>query len=104
MPRINKTQYWIIAGCWQQYADYVRDIAKNHPEKWEQYQYRYVTEPCMLRGLKEIHGSFIGTWYELEDASEIYAIIRASHMRYYDDETTDPMDKVKQILLEHHNK
>jgi hypothetical protein len=104
VPRINKTQYWIIAGGWQEFTAYVRDIAKNHPELLDKYEYLYVLDPSVLRGLKEIHGSFIGTWYELEDASEIYAIIRASHMRYYDDETTDPMDKVKQIILEHHNK
>ena len=103
MPRMNKTQYWIIAGCWQQYADYVRDIAKNHPEKWEQYQYRYVTEPSVLRGLKEIHGSFIGTWYNREDATEIYTIIRSSYS-FESNATVYSMNKVKQILLEHHNK
>ncbi len=103
MPRINKTQYWIIAGCWRQYGDYVRDIAKNHPEKWEQYQYRYVTDPCMLHGLKEIHGSFIGTWYNREDASEIYRIIRSSYS-FESNATVFSMNKVKQIILEHHNK
>ncbi len=103
MPRINKTQYWIVSGIWREYGDYVRDIAKNHPELLEQYQYRYVADPCMLRGLKEIHGSFIGTWYNREDATEIYTIIRSSYS-FESNATVYSMNKVKQILLEHHNK
>jgi len=103
VPRINKTQYWVISGTGQEFTAYVRDIAKNHPELLDKYEYLYVHDPSVLRGLKEIHGSFIGTWYNREDASEIYAIIRSSYS-FESNATVYSMNKVKQIILEHHNK
>ena len=98
----SKPIYWIIAGTWNEYEDYVRDIRRNHPERLEQYTYRYVNDPIMLRGLLEIHGSFIGTWYLKPEATQIWSTIRASHMKYHD-ERTDSMDKAR-MVLEHHGK
>ena len=76
----SKPIYWIIAGTWNEYEDYVRDIRNNHPERLEQYDYRYVNDPNRLRGQRDIEGSFIGTWYLKPEATQIWAIIRASHV------------------------
>ena len=100
---MSKPIYWVITGNHQEYVEYIRHITDIHPERLEQYEYRYVRDPSVLRGLKEIHGSFIGTWYNREDASEIYAIIRSSYS-FESNATVYSMNKVKQIILEHHNK
>ena len=102
----SKPSYWIIAGTWAEFADYFRDIAKNHPERLEQYTYRYVNDPNMLRGLQEIHGSFIGTWYLKPEATQIYETIWLSHTRLGQADskaTTKGMFNAR-MVLEHHGK
>jgi hypothetical protein len=76
---MSKPIYWIIAGHHQEYVDYMRNIRSNHPEKLGQYDYRYASDPNMLRGYQEIHGSFIGTWYLKSEATQIYETIWLSH-------------------------
>jgi hypothetical protein len=102
----SKPIYWIIAGTWNEYEDYVRDIRSNHPERLEQYTYRYASDPNMLRGHQEIHGSFIGTWYLRPEATQIYEIIWSSHNRLWqaDSRTTTKGMFNARMVLEHHGK
>jgi hypothetical protein len=102
----SKPIYWIIAGHHEEYVDYIRHIRSNHPEKLEQCDYRYVNDPNMLRGLQEIHGSFIGTWYLRPEATQIYETIWLSHIRLGQDDSKLPakaMHKAR-MVLEHHGK
>ena len=96
----SKPIYWIIAGTWNEYEAYYRDIAKNHPERLEQYTYRYASDPNRLRGQRDIEGSFIGTWYLKPEATQIWAIIRASHVNPNTKRTLG-MSKARMILQQH---
>ena len=101
-----KPIYWIIAGHHQEYVAYMSDIRSNHPERLEQYDYRYVRDPIMLRGRQEIHGSFIGTWYLRPEATQIYETIWLSHTRLGQADskaTTKGMFNAR-MVLEHHGK
>jgi hypothetical protein len=98
----SKPIYWIIAGTWNEYEDYVRDIRRNHPERLEQYTYRYVNDPIMLRGQRDIEGSFIGTWYLKPEATQIWAIIRASHVNPNTKRTLGMLKA--RMILQHHGK
>jgi hypothetical protein len=102
MDNKSKPIYWIIAGTWNEYQDYIRDIRSNHPERLEQYDYRYVNDPNKLRGQRDIEGSFIGTWYALPAATQIWEIIRASHINPSTERTLG-MFKAR-MVLEHHGK
>jgi hypothetical protein len=103
---MSKPIYWIIAGHHQEYVDYMSNIRSNHPERLEQYDYRYVADPNRLRGMREIHGSFIGTWYLRPEATQIYETIWLSHTRLWQDDskaTTKGMFNAR-MVLEHHGK
>jgi hypothetical protein len=98
----RKPIYWIIAGTWSEFADYFRDKVLNHPEKLDQYDYRYVSDPNMLRGHQEIHGSFIGTWYLKPEATQIYETIWLSHK--FDSKLPAKAMHKARMVLEHHGK
>lgn len=99
----SKSIYWIISGNYNEFISHMKNVTSNHSYRMNEYEYRYVSEPNILRGIAEIHGSFIGTWYNREDATEIYAVIRSSHLQA-SNATIYSMNKAKQILLEYHNK
>jgi hypothetical protein len=96
----SKPIYWIIAGHHQEYVDYMSNIRSNHPEKLDQYDYRYVSDPNRLRGQRDIEGSFIGTWYLKPEATQIWAIIRASHVNPSTERTLG-MFKARMVLEQH---
>jgi hypothetical protein len=98
----SKPIYWIIAGTWAEFTDYFRDKVLNHPEKLEQYDYRYVNDPNRLRGIQEIHGSFIGTWYLKPEATQIYETIWLSHK--FDSKLPAKAMHKARMVLEHHGK
>ena len=98
----SKPFYWIIAGTWNEYENYIRHIRSNHPERLEQYTYRYASDPNMLRGHQEIHGSFIGTWYLKPEATQIYETIWLSHK--FDSKLPAKAMHKARMVLEHHGK
>jgi hypothetical protein len=98
----SKPIYWIIAGHHQEYVEYMSNIRSNHPEKLDQYDYRYVSDPNMLRGIQEIHGSFIGTWYLKPEATQIYETIWLSHK--FDSKLPAKAMHKARMVLEHHGK
>jgi hypothetical protein len=96
----SKPIYWIIAGHHQEYVDYMRNIRSNHPEKLDQYDYRYVSDPNRLRGQRDIEGSFIGTWYLKPEATQIYETIWLSHVNPSTERTLG-MFKARMVLQLH---
>jgi hypothetical protein len=98
----SKPIYWIIAGTWNEYEDYVRNIRNNHPERLDQYDYHYASDPNRLRGYQEIHGSFIGTWYLRPEATQIYETIWLSHK--FDSKLSAKAMHKARMVLEHHGK
>jgi hypothetical protein len=98
----SKPIYWIIAGSYAEFVDYIRNIGSNHLEKLDQYDYRYVSDPNMLRGRRDIEGSFIGTWYLKPEATQIYEMIWLSHVNPSTERTLG-MFKAR-MVLEHHGK
>ena len=96
----SKPIYWIIAGHHQEYVDYMRNIRSNHPERLDQYDYRYVADPNRLRGQRDIEGSFIGTWYLKPEAPQIYQMIWVSHVNP-STERTLAMFKARMVLQQH---
>jgi hypothetical protein len=103
MDNKSKPIYWIIAGHHQEFADYFRDIINNHPERLDQYDYQYVNDPSILRGHRNIQGSFIGTWYLKPEATQIYAIIVSSHIAHAENTYSQGLFKAR-MVLEHHGK
>lgn len=63
---MNKTL--VIAGNFRQYVDYKN--SKPNPE-----DYRYVSKPDTIRGIRDPHGVFIGTWRSREDIKEILQVL-----------------------------
>lgn len=49
---------YVIAGSFEEYRVYVRD------NNIDGVLYKYITHPDSLRGLSDISGVFIGTWYK----------------------------------------
>ena len=99
-PHMSKPIYFIIAGHHQEYVDYMSNIRSNHPERLDQYDYQYVNDPTNLRGQRDIEGSFIGTWYLKPEATQIWEIIRASHMDLNTKRTLS-MSKARMVLQQH---
>ena len=62
-----KYQY-IIAGNYDQYCTWAAD-------KMSVNNCRYVSSINVLRGIRDPHGVFIGTWYERKDIYDILLIL-----------------------------
>lgn len=56
---------WVIAGNSQQYMDWLRIYNHNRME------YRYVDSVDAIRGYRDPHGIFIGTYYTRPDIKQI---------------------------------
>lgn len=56
--------FLVVAGTHQEYEYYRRQNQFSS-------HYRYVTGPDMLRGLRDTHGVFIGSWRQRKDIKEI---------------------------------
>ena len=97
---MSKPIYWVITGNHQEYVEYIRHITDIHPERLEQYEYRYVNDPNKLRGRREIEGSFIGTWYLKPEATQIWEIIWLSHVNPNIKRTLG-MSKARMVLQQH---
>jgi len=55
---------YIIAGNIEQYRNWAADkMSVNHCQ--------YVGGPDILRGIRDPHGVFIGTWYQRKDIDDI---------------------------------
>lgn len=57
---------WIVAGNYAQYSEYIENLTRPHL-----YRYNYVFDSNVIRGLSEISGLFIGTWYNNSDIANI---------------------------------
>jgi hypothetical protein len=94
----RKPIYWVITGNHQEYVEYIRHITDIHPERLEQYDYRYVRHVDIIRGQRNMRGSFIGTWYNREDARIIYGIISASHIGYAENTYNPGLFTARKVL------
>lgn len=56
--------FLVVAGTHQEFENYKRQNQFTS-------HYRYVGSPDMLRGLRDPHGVFIGSWRQREDIKEI---------------------------------
>lgn len=55
---------YVVAGTYDQYVNYART-------KTDDVFYIYVSGPDMLRGLRDPHGVFIGSWIDRSDIRDI---------------------------------
>lgn len=62
-------KFYVVAGTYDQYVNYART-------KTDDKFYIYVSGPDMLRGLKDPHGIFIGTWIDRHDIEDIILNLR----------------------------
>lgn len=82
MNWIAPSKIYVIAGNHNQFIDYVhRNIQwRIHSgETASMSDYVFVAHGKQLRGVKEPHGAFIGTYKEREDIEEIATILLASY-------------------------
>lgn len=74
---MNKT--FVIGGNYVQSNEWVKqnitDYAQTHGAWRSLSDYIIVTDATKLRGIREPHGVFIGTWYERSDVREILTIL-----------------------------
>lgn len=61
---------YVVAGTYNEYVNYARSKTGDN-------FYIYVNSPDMLRGLKDPHGVFIGTWIDRPDIE--YIILNLGH-------------------------
>ncbi|MFZ9457155.1 MAG: hypothetical protein ACO27B_07045 [Ilumatobacteraceae bacterium] len=61
-----KNRIWVIAGNESQFHDYVRNKPLNGDTK-----YSYVYRPETLRGFRDPHGVFVGSWRTRPDIIDI---------------------------------
>jgi len=66
---MNKPIKYIVAGNYNEYQAYVKRKTRD------QVYYKYVSCVDTLRGLSEIDGYYIGTFYQRPDIEDIKALI-----------------------------
>jgi hypothetical protein len=64
---------YVIAGNYDQYQKWTYETHRDRNE------YVYVAVVANLIGLRDIHGYFVGTWYERRDIQEILKYISAAN-------------------------
>ena len=69
--------FYIVAGTPKEFEDFV--IKKNMQGLY--YNWKYVFDAQMLRGLASIRGFYVGTYEEREDWNEIDVAIRTIKSR-----------------------
>ena len=62
-------RFYVVAGTYDQYRAY---LSKNEFSS----HYVYVSHPDMLRGLKDPHGVFVGSWIDRHDIEDIILNLR----------------------------
>lgn len=62
-------KFYVVAGTYDQYRAY---LSKNEFSS----HYVYVSHPDMLRGLKDPHGVFVGSWIDRHDIEDIILNLR----------------------------
>lgn len=74
---MNKPIKYIVAGNYNEYQAYV----KRKPRI--EYYYKYVSGVDTLRGLSEVNGAYIGTYYQrpdIEDIKDAIAVIKTKQL------------------------
>lgn len=75
---------YVVAGNYQQFQHYKNNKIKALIESGVEIKsnhFVYVSNPDMLRGLRECHGFYIGTYYDRKDLEEINLNIRLANTR-----------------------
>ena len=70
---------YVIAGNYDQYKQWLHRTSHTG-------EYVYVAVVANLLGLSDIHGYFVGTWYERKDIQEILKYISAANNKPIPDE------------------
>lgn len=83
MTWTNPDKIYVVAGNHQQFLHYVKIKLewRHHSGETSASMSDYVEVACprSLRGIKEPHGAFIGTYKEREDIEEIATILLSSY-------------------------
>jgi hypothetical protein len=83
------SRIYVIAGNHAQANDYIRrkceERFKNGETNVSMSDYSYVSTPDTFRGLREVHGVFIGTFRDRPDLEEIVHTIRLINRIPYHD-------------------
>lgn len=67
---------WIVAGSREEYDAYVEK--KNFSKS----EYQYLYDADMIRGMRNVHGFYVGSWRERDDIVEIKQNIIKCNMGY----------------------
>ncbi len=82
-----KQRVWVVAGNRNEFDSYVRNKPLNGDKK-----YHYVQSAEYLRGVRNPHGVFIGSWKHRDDIIQILDQLIIS--------TSDNTDKLYQIKID----
>jgi len=69
-----KTKKYIIAGTEKEYKDFLKR------RNFKSDEYEFVNSPLNIRGMRNIHGFYVGTWKLRKDIDEIKLAIELANL------------------------
>ena len=83
-----KTRFFVICGTFEEFRYYTRE----HQLKTKSlYDYVYCDSVVKTRGIRDVHGVFYGTWYNLPNIRELLMDIRSRNNQL-------PLQKLYEVL------
>ena len=78
MPTLEPEKYYVISGTYDEFKHFVSHKIQNFD--MQPNQFVWVGSTTAIRGIRNPHGWFVGSW---RDRSNIYEIIHELRTRYF---------------------
>lgn len=77
MPTPNEQKYYVISGTYDQYKQFVEHKIRNFT--MQRSQFVWVGSHTAIRGIKNPHGWFVGTFMKRDDLRDILMTLSISY-------------------------